>query len=173
MARDYFSVLGLTRGRHDPHVIERRFLEARERVVGGLFDPATYETARAELEALHLAYATLRDPARQSAYLRSSKVDDGGMLELRALIAACLEEGLLRHSRRQMILRRAEALGVGEFQAQLLIAQVQFGGEALPDLPRVRPLRRRGGHPRGWAQVAAVGVLALVMFLGLVGWVGG
>jgi hypothetical protein len=78
-----------------------------------------------------------------------------------------LEDGLLRHSRRQGIIARARELGFNDFQAHLLIAQVQFGDERMAVLPTtVKPLPDRNG--RGWARVAGVSMLAMTMFLVLV-----
>jgi len=94
---------------------------------------------------------------------------------LRLLIEAALEEGLLRYSRRQMIVERARELGLSEFQAHLLIAQVQYGeteanasawaaGRGAPR-DRVRPRRR-------WARVAGVGLFGAALYLILVRLVG-
>ncbi|MCK4342705.1 MAG: hypothetical protein KAY37_13390 [Phycisphaerae bacterium] len=61
---------------------------------------------------------------------------------------------------------------MNEFQTQLLIARVQFGEGEIPAVPKHASVRQRGAHPRAWARVAAVGVLALAIFLGLLQWVG-
>lgn len=171
MARDYFAILGLSPGRHDPQTIARRFLERRNRLLGRLHDGDEHEKTRRRLDDLHLAYAALRDPRRIEEHLRDGDAIDR-VTELRRLITASLENGLLRHSRRQAILERAHELGFGEFQAQLMIAQVQFGDEQIPALPTSGHPSTRRPHPRTWARLAATGVLALAMFLYMVHWVG-
>jgi hypothetical protein len=167
MPRDDMALLGLTPGRHDPRAITLRFEAERARWVAALHDPRTYATARARLEELHVAYRALL--AGQERMGATAPPDPAA--ELRQAIAMSLEDGLLRHSRRQALLEQGRALGFNEFQVQLLIAQVQFGGPAEPGpaRPAVGPVA--GPHPRTWARVAAVGVLALAMFLGMMRWV--
>jgi len=166
MPRDDFALLGLTPGRHDPRAITLRFEAERARWLAALHDPRTYETARTHLEELHLAYRALLAGRGQSAAQPLDRAT-----ELRQLIAASLEDGLLRHSRRQAVVAKGQGLGFNEFQVQLLIAQVQFGGPPEPALASAPAASGAAPHPRAWARVAAVGVLALVMFLGMVRWV--
>jgi len=163
MARDYFAILGLPPGRYDPCEITRRFVERRNRLLATLADPATHAETRRQLEHLHLAYRVLCDPQRQSEYLAARAADEDRLGQLRRLIAASLEDGLLRYSRRQMILDQARKLGLSDFQAQVLIAQVQFGEGHFVDWPTTS----RAGSPRAaiWRRAAAVGVLGLAMFL--------
>ncbi len=171
MARDYFAVLGLTPGTHKPQLVAARFLERREDLLRSLLSDGDHENARRQLDELHLAYAALCRPEVQREYLNARSQPSEPADELRRLIIAALEDGLLRYSRRQMILDRARELGFNDFQTQLLIAQVQFGDDDEPVVarPSVRRLRRR---PMGtWARLAATGVLALTMFLYLVQWV--
>jgi hypothetical protein len=173
MAQDYFTILGLTPGRHTPREITGRFLERRARLLADLDDPRRHQVSRRDLEELHLAYAALCDPRRQDEYLRTHAVEGDPVGELRTLIAASLEDGLLRHSRRQAILERAAELGINEFRAQLLIAQVQFDGDeppvARPILPRPRTTVGAG---RAWARLAGAGALAAALFMLLVRWLG-
>jgi len=167
MGRDYFTVLGLAPGRYDSAEVARRFEVERARLLAQLHDPATHQEARRRLEELHLAYAALHDPRAQAEYLaaRGGAADD--LTYLRRLIAASLEDGLLRYSRRQEILAEARERGFSDFQAQLLIAQVQFGDDSFSPATPGRPrLARRGAA----ARLAAAGVLALGMFLALVRW---
>lgn len=88
------------------------------------------------------------------------------VVELCGLIAESLEDGLLRHSRRQELLRHAARLGLSEFHAHLLIAQVQCGGSVLLAEPS-RPGRPNGDERLG-PRLAAVGVLALGILLALI-----
>jgi len=44
----------------------------------------------------------------------------------KGMVVAELESGFLRYSRRQALLKYAELLGLGEFEASLLIAEAQF-----------------------------------------------
>lgn len=41
-----------------------------------------------------------------------------------ALVTHCMEDGILRYSRRQALLRRAERLGIARFEANLIMAAV-------------------------------------------------
>lgn len=172
MAQDYFTLLGLTPGRYPPQEIAGRFLDRRARLLRGLDDPTRYLDSQRRLEELHLAYTTLRDPRLQEEYLRTRAERADPVEVLHALIVASLEDGLLRCSRRQAILERAQELGLGEFQAQLLIAQVQFGEPGLPSVPVRVSAVQRSTDTRAWARLAGVGVLALAMFLYLVQWLG-
>jgi len=44
----------------------------------------------------------------------------------KGMVVGELEAGFLRYSRRQALLKYAEVLGIGEFEASLLIAEAQF-----------------------------------------------
>jgi len=170
MSRDYFAILGLTPGRYGPAEITRRFGAVRERLLAELDNPATHNASRQQLDELHLAYAALRDPRRQAEYLASRR--KANVTRLRWLITASLEDGLLRHSRRVSILEEGRKLGLSDFQTQLLIAQVQFGDK---QINLVRERASSGRSTRGSrmsARLAAVGILALALFLALVRWLG-
>jgi hypothetical protein len=171
MAQDYFAILGLTPGRYASQRIANCFEAERTRLLAQLGDPTRHAELCAQLDELYVAYNTLRDPARQNRYRRECDNPPDRVTTLRRLIAASIEGGLLRHSRRQAIIERGAALGLSEFQSQLLIAQVQFGDDEIEPLPRPAAGRIRYEAPRLWARVAAVGVLALAMFLGMVRWV--
>jgi hypothetical protein len=173
MARDYFAVLGLRPECYSPQIITRCFQAERTRLLRHLHDPLRYSLTRRHLEELHLAYATLRDPDRQEEYRNRLAALPEPVRELRALIGASLEDGLLRHSRRQGIIARARELGFNDFQAHLLIAQVQFGDERTPVVPTTVKPPQRDGNGRGWARLAGVGMLAVTMFLVLVRMFGG
>ena len=173
MAQDHFAVLGLTPGRYAPSDITCCFLDRRAHLLNELANPLRFTEARRRIEDLHMAYAVLRDPLRQAEYLRTRDVEGDAVGELRALIAAWIENGLMRHSRRQGILERAVGLGLDEFQAHLLIAQVQFGDEEIQPVPRLVWPAPRHSNPRAWARLAGVGVLALTMYLSLVRWLHG
>lgn len=165
MAHDYFAVLGLAPRAYDPGEITRHFDVRRQRLLGELRDPARHTDARGELDELHVAYAVLRDPHRQAEYLEARTGAQDRVTELRRLIAAALEDGLLRYSRRQMILERARELGLSEFQAQLLIAQVQFGGDEVLNGETSPAARKTETRSDMWIRFAAAGVIGLAMFL--------
>ncbi len=171
MARDPFAVFGLAPGSYDPTELARRYILLRAGLLAALNEPGREVESRRQLEELHVAFRLLRDPRQQAALLRrrGGAADPAG--ELRALIAASLEDGLLRYSRRQAILERAAELGFNEFQAHLLIAQVQFGDEGLDPTPSRETVV--AVPPQAWARAAGVGVLALALFLALVAWLGG
>ena len=44
------------------------------------------------------------------------------------MVKAEMEAGLLRHSKRRQLVRYAAVIGIAEFEAQLIIAQVRSGG---------------------------------------------
>jgi hypothetical protein len=172
MAHDYYSILGLSPGRYDAAEITRHFQARRAELLAQLGDAARYDQTRRDLDQLHLAYAALRDPGRQDDCLRLEPTNGDALKQLRGVIAASLEDGLLRYSRRQDILARGRELGLGDFQTQLLIAQVQFGTQEAP-LVHAAPPARRSADSRTWARWTGVGVLALTIFLFLVRWVNG
>ena len=172
MARDYFTILGLTPGRYEPAEIARRFRAERARMLAELGRPATYADTRRRLDELHLAYATLGDPRTQAEYLRAQEAAGDDVTGLRRLIAASLEDGLLRYSRRQEILAEAQALGFSDFQTQLLIAQVQFGDEQISPVGGRSLHGQRRSAARAGAGFAAAGLLALALFLAMVRWLG-
>jgi hypothetical protein len=170
MAQDYFAPLGLSPGTYDPVEIARRFRLRRAQLLAALDDPQRYADVRRELDQLYLAYAALRDsrlPAQPAAF---SDAEPAG--KLRELIAASIEDGLLRHSRRQAILQAAREMGVSEFQAQLMIAEVQFG-EPVTGPVRGAPARAHASGGQVWARVAGIGALAAAIFLMLVHWMHG
>ena len=172
MGRDYFTILGLAPGRYEPAELARRFQAERARLLGALHDTATYADARRRLEELHLAYAALRDPQAQAEYLRTPPSERAAVTRLRQMIAAALEDGLLRYSRRQAILVEAHELGFSDFQTHLLIAQVQFGDDQIQLPGTAAQHSANAATPRAWAGFAAVGMLALALFLALVHWLG-
>lgn len=172
MPTDYFTILGLTSCLHSTREVTQHFLTRRAQLLAQLDNRQRYAEVRRELDALYLAFSTLRDPARQQAYLQQRDGAGDPVGEIRNLIAASLESGLLRFSRRQAIIDRAAALGLTEFQAQLLIAQVQFGETDLAPLRPIPNQTLRPTNPRVWARVAGVGVLALAIFIGMLSWLG-
>jgi hypothetical protein len=165
--RDYFAILGLTPGVYRPAEIQHRFQQERARLLAQLADAATHQESRRQLDELHLAYRALLDAQRQEQHLASAEPGtasrpDRALVQLSALIADSLEDGLLRYSRRQAILAEGRRLGFSDFQVHLLIAQVQFGS-VRPELvgPRQAPPR---GTRRG-ALLAAAVLLAGALFL--------
>jgi hypothetical protein len=173
MARDYFDVLGLAPGRYAGQEVARRFFSERARLLARLDEPATYGRVRRQLDELHLAYAALRDPQGQADALRAGAEGADRVAALKVQIAASLEDGLLRYSRRQEILREARQIGLSDFQAHLLIAQVQFGDDGFAaGWVKAGGARSTGGESRAGIglRLAAAGVLALTLFLALVHW---
>ena len=173
MSRDCLSVLGLRPGRHTADEIRRQFEARRRCLLEELRDPRRYQRACRKLDELYLAYNLLRKAAQaeQPAPGAPGRGDtDHDAARLRELIAASLEDGLLRCSRRTRILAQGRRLGFSDFHTQLLIAQVQFGDGSLV------PLRDDRGHPaaepggRVGARFAAAGMLALAIFLAMIRW---
>jgi hypothetical protein len=175
MSRDYFAILGLTPGRYEPKQLARSFEARRRRLLAELADPARYVESRRGLDELHQAYNALRDPRRQAEHLRlvrdGDRADDR-VARLRRLIETSLEGGLLRYSRRLEILAEGRRLGFSEFHTQLLIAQVQFGGELVVPPARCGVAASSETSSRVGARFAAAGVLALAIFLAMIRWLG-
>ncbi len=175
MSREYYSILGLSPGRYEPKQIARQFEARRRRLLVELDDPARHDESRRQLDELYKAYNTLRDPRRQAEHLRASRGEgtpDDRVTPLLRLIEASLEGGLLRYSRRLEIIEAGRRLGFSEFHTQLLIAQVQFGGE-LVVVPAAHAVSRAAEpHSRVGARFAAAGVLALAIFLATIRWLG-
>jgi hypothetical protein len=179
MSAEYFSILGLTPGRYEPAEITRRFQEERGRLLERLDDPGWHAESRSRLEELHVAYRVLRDPRRQAECLAAVRLADDAPQRLTRLIEASLEDGLLRYSRRQAILAEARRLGLSDFHAHVLIAQVQFGGGRASDMalerihqPPNRPAPPAEGGPRRGVRLAGIGLLALALVLALLRWAG-
>jgi hypothetical protein len=175
MPRDHFKVLGLSIGRHPPHVVDQHFAAARGRLVPALSRSSNYMAARRELEALYIAYRVLRDSGRQAAYLQDLEAASRGDLtpresELRRLVGASLEGGLVRQSRREYLVERGRELGFSEFHVHLVIAQAMIGDDASLG---VAPRRRARGARTGtsWRDYAAIGALAVAVFVLLIRWV--
>ncbi|MGD8451555.1 MAG: hypothetical protein PVJ57_07025 [Phycisphaerae bacterium] len=175
MPRNYFAILGLAPGQYDPAEITKRFQRERERLLQALSDPRSYARARRQLDDLHLAYAALRRPQAQAAVLAPPPAaeESGDVARLRRMIAASLEDGLLRYSRRRDILAAAQELGFSDFQTQLLIAQVQFGDDQIPFGTGAARRQPASAAARAWAGATAVGVLAMMMFFVLMHWLAG
>lgn len=175
MSREYFAILGLSPGRYEPRQIARQFASRRRRLLAELDDPARQRESLRQLDELYQAYNVLRDPRRQAEHLRAIRDDDthdDRVTRLLRIIEAALEGGLLRYSRRVQIIEAGRRLGFSEFHTQLLIAQVQFGGE-LVVTPASREVTRSPETPtRVGARFAAAGVLALAIFLAMVRWLG-
>ncbi|TWT46102.1 hypothetical protein RAS1_25490 [Phycisphaerae bacterium RAS1] len=175
MARqDYFAILGLAPGRYGPAEVERQFLLRRRTLLDRLHHPACREQASADLDRLHVAYAALRDPARQSQHLSEQRHAPDAVVLLARRIGDALEDGLLRHSRREQIIDEARRIGLSEFQAHLLIAQVLAGDDGFPIVrpqsAQVSAKRPRAKHAS--MRLAAAGVLALAFFLAAIRWLG-
>lgn len=163
-AEELRDILGLGPGRVDRRALDRAFAAERMRWLAALDDPRRYALARQRLDELHLAYRTMRAGGASAA------VDPKEAL--RAEIAASLEGGLLRYSRRRQILRRGREIGLSDFETHLLMAQTQFDADTVePNAPR--PLRAAAREAtRGTARFAAAGVLGFAMFLSMLRWLG-
>ena len=175
MSRNCFSILGLTPGRYEPGEISRHFYARRRRLLADLDDPAQHVESRRQLDELYRAYNALRDPRLQAQHLRETRAEedrDDRVARLRRLIESSLEGGLLRYSRRTEILAEGCRLGFSDFHTHLLIAQVQFGDEivARPQVRGLSPSPETAA--RVGARFAAVGILALAIFLAMIRWLG-
>lgn len=169
---NYFAVLGLSPGRYRPDEVQYAFHAERRRVLPLLDDPRRAAEAREQLELIHRAYRALHDVRGQFAHWRMLRAPVDPVAALRDEIELSLEDGLLRHTRRRELLDEARRAGLTEFQGHLLIAEVQFGSEAVllrGDDPRVARQSQRG---RAAARLAAAGMLAGALLVAMVSWVG-
>lgn len=148
----------------------RRFEERRRELIRRLDDPERHSRACVELDRLHVAVRSVRHPPRLRAP-SADKPEDERLARMRRLIEISLEDGLLRHSRRQRIIEEGMALGFSSFHTQLMIAQVQAGDHEL-----IGPLGRRADahetDTRTAPRVAAILLLTFGFFLALVRWSG-
>jgi hypothetical protein len=162
MSHDPYAILGLAPGRYDGAALQRQLTVRRAEL-------SARGQTREQADELHVAYAVLRDSSNQTIYLKrfDQRQSPDRTAELRALIAASLEDGLLRHSRRMRILQEGRRLGLSPFHMQLLIAQTQFGPQRVladefgGELPEAAP-------GRAVARMAGVFILALALFLAAV-----
>lgn len=169
MNDDYFTILGLTPGRYKPRDVTRSFQRVRTSLIAQLGGSGATDDTRRKLDRLHLAYNTLREPDLQAGYLaHNDSADDA--VAVKRLIAASLEDGLLRFSRRQMILEEGRRRGFSGFQTQLLIAQVQFGDDQITAPAASRSRGVFAGTQHAWPHMVAIGLLAVALFLILIGW---
>jgi len=150
-----------------PADLAAQFRAQRHRLLSQLCAGPACGAVQRRLDALCRAYAELQ---AAGADQRERRDHVNAADRLRRLIAESLEDGLLRYSCRQKILAEARRLGFSEFQAQLLIAQVQFGDRQLEPASPGRPRPDAAPVSVIIARLAAAGVLALAMFLGLVRW---
>lgn len=185
MRNDYFDILGLAPLPQDPAAVDAHYALIRHHLRRRLADPAACRDALQELDRAHAAWAVLRDPARQAEYLARFRSGDP-LAHLRQMVRDSLEDGLLRHSRRQAILAAGRDLGLSEFRVHLLIAETQFEDESAPASTFQAPARLEGSCAalsegdseaqrttrRVRARIAAAGMLAAAMFVALVRWVG-
>lgn len=168
MALDYFRLLGLEYGEYAPAEIECRYRAVRKQLLAEAEREGSAVLWR-RLDSLHLAYQVLRDPARQARHLqqvRGESADPLPRFQLR--IAGSLEDGLLRHSRRQALMNEGRRIGLSEFQVHLLIAQTQVGENQLNLVkPCSAPLPENAPSRIG-SRIAAAGLLALALLFAMV-----
>ena len=69
---------------------------------------------------------------------------------------------------KEVLRQRARELGLNEFQAQLLIAQVQFGGDEVLSEEAAPVARKTETRSDKWIRFAAAGVIGVAMFLYMV-----
>src|SRR5262245_2137639 len=102
MTLNHFAALGLSPERYEPGDAARRCFARRAELLSLLAQPATHVAARRELEEVHVAFLVLRDARAQAAHLAecTGQASEDRLAGLRRLIAASLEDGLLRCSRR-------------------------------------------------------------------------
>lgn len=176
MRPTHFDAMGLKPARYATAEITRRFFARRAALLAALDDSTGAADVQRELDELHVAYLVLRDADAQAAYLRECAEGGDRVARLRRLIAASLEGGLLRCSRRERILDEARRLGLSEFHAHLLIAQTQFGDQRTLLAPPAGggfPAGESNVHGRAAARLAAAVILALALLLAAIRYVHG
>ena len=138
----------------------------RARLLCALETPgANIDFLRRELDDLYINRRLELDRASDDLNNRSTTngTEAASISELRTLIRAMMEDGLLRYSRRQRLLEEARNRGIVEFHAQLLIAQVQIGNDA-PFL--YTPSTRRGvGNDSRVVRVTTMSLIAIATVL--------
>lgn len=168
MSRDYFRTLGLAHGEYAPAEIECRFQTARKELLADAAREGGPVLWR-RLDSLHLAYQVLRDPRLQSRHLAQisgQATDPVPQFQLR--IAGSLEDGLLRHTRRQELLDEGRRIGLNEFQVQLLIAQTQVGEQRLRLADPTSPSVNAAAPTRFGMRIAAAGLLAIAFLFAMI-----
>lgn len=166
MSLDPFNILRLSDNRHDPAALRAQFVKRVDELKLAMKSGRDPLQSRREIDELHVAYKILNDPDSRTIYVRrgNSPAAPEKAARLHALIAASLEDGLLRHSRRERILEEGRNLGFSPFHTQLLIAQTQFGSRRVLSF---EDERESAESQPGQASVrfAAAVVLALALFL--------
>lgn len=170
MSRDHFAALGLPPGRYSREALAAHFASQRAAAMARLADGRQRVAAERELDALHLAHRALSASAGQDVTPSAATLSVDRVAVLRRIIDWSLEDGLMRYSRRQQVLDAGRSLGFSEFHIHLMIAQAQFcDSDALaPFSVEARP----EPADKLRARLAAIVVVALALFLGLLRWAG-
>lgn len=171
MSLDPFSILRLSHDRTDPAALRAQFARRCEEIKIAMNSGRDGSRSRRDLDELDVAYKILQDPESRTVFVRREKspAPPERAALLRALILASLEDGLLRHSRRQRILDEGRKLGFSPFHTQLLIAQTQFGPQRVLSFEDDR--ERPGNRPsQAMARFSAALVLGFALFLATVRW---
>jgi len=173
MPLDHHTILGLTSAECGTRELDQRFIARRRELTEALEDPAKFAESRRALDDLYRAYKALRNHKRNGApvHIASPEDDETERVSyLRRYIEESLEGTILRCSRRREVLAEGRRLGYSEFHMQLLIAQVQFGGDLIaPPKATLKP-NTLDRSARVGSRVAAAGVLALALFLAMIRW---
>jgi len=149
--------------------LEQRFQARRQRILRDLHDPQRGHEARRRLDDLHLAYRAVR-LARERPDDEAAASSNPNVVAMRRLIAASIEDGLIRCTRRRRILEEGRRRGLSDFQIHLLMAQVQFGQMDLFGDRLGRSHAASDAVARAGARLAAAGVLGFALFLSAVRW---
>lgn len=173
MSLDPFSILRLSQDRTDPAALRAQFARRAEELKFAMKSGRDAMQSRRDLDELDIAYKILQDSESRTVFVRREKspAAPDRAARLRALIVASLEDGLLRHSRRQRILDEGRKLGFSPFHTQLLIAQTQFGPQRVLSFEDDR--EQPGNRPsQAMARFSAALVLGFAIFLAIVRWLG-
>jgi len=172
MPPDCFQILELDPRASGPADVRERFLSRRRVLVDRLHCPDKGPAARAALDELHLAYR--RYQLERSGVVAPQPARSPDPTEsMKSMIRTCLEDGLLRHSRRQLLLTEGRKRGLSHFQTQLLIASTMIesdgtgGRRSTSDLVAVDEESTEGDVEtrRVVARFAAAVLLALALLL--------
>ncbi|MGB9623746.1 MAG: hypothetical protein ACPMAQ_02695 [Phycisphaerae bacterium] len=100
----------------------------------------------------------------------------------RQMVVHELEAGVLRYSRRRALLRYAEEIGIAPFDANLLIAEAQYGAKQLDPaefdaradfpLPPFEPADRPEAFSSGYQLLFALLIAAMIDLM-LIVWING
>ncbi len=137
-------------------------LHQRLRELSGSFRPSKVQYVRAEVKPAAEVLPVKRVRPDGSIYRTSDRQEQSEAFA--RLVAEHLDGPVLRYSNRQALLKEAQRLGIGRFQANLIIATVQH---EMVDVPEAAAEAEQIHLPRILALVLAIQSIILLAVWGL------